>query len=107
MKKTITFNDFIDEFNDSSRKNSFSYDWLKALYEYFESIDEDIELDIVAIDCEYTEYDSIREAYEVYQDDYDELCEDEDERDERANEYLNDNTQVIHMDNGGIIIANF
>lgn len=111
MKKTISFCDFQDSFTNCGRGDSFTYDWLKALYEYLTQLEDDcgieIELDAIALDCDYTEYDSVKEAYEAYQDDYDELCEDEEERDERANEYLNDNTQVIHMDNGGVIIANF
>ena len=102
MKKSIGFCEFTDSFR-GERSDTFSYNGLKALYEYLEQYEEDtveeIELDTIALCCEFTEYDSIREAYEVYKDDYDTLCEEEDERDERANEYLIDNTQVIHIDN--------
>ena len=66
----------------------------------------EIELDPIAFDCEYTEYEDIKEAYEVYESDYEELGEDDDERDEKALEYLQDNTQVIEFE-GGVIISNF
>lgn len=111
MKNTVGFCEFQDAFTNCGRGESFTYDGFKALYDYLTQLEDDcgteIELDVIALDCEYTEYDSIKEAYEVYKDDYDSLCEDEEERDERANEYLLENTQVIHMNNGGTIIANF
>ena len=111
MKKVVWFCDFQDAFRNYLRENSFSYEGLKALYDYIEEYEEscwiEMELDVIALDCEFTEYSSIKEAYEVYENDYAELCEDEEDRDERANQYLLENTQVIHMDNGGIIISNF
>ena len=111
MKKNISLYDFRDAFQSSSNyRNNFTYDWLDALFEYFENLEsdigEEIDFDMVAICCEYSEYESIQEAYEVYEEDFISLSEDEEERNEIALEWLEDNTQVIKFDTG-IIIQDF
>lgn len=111
MKKTISLYDFQDAFKSSDTyKNNFTYDWLVALFDYFEeleeSIGEEIDFDMVAICWEYSEYESIQEAYEVYEEDFISLSEDEEERNEKALEWLEYNTQVIIFDTG-IIIQDF
>ena len=53
MIKTISEYDFIREWETSSRKDSFSYEGLRVLYEYLSEF-EDLELDIIAIDCVLT-----------------------------------------------------
>ena len=59
MKRTITESEFIDAFQ-GSYADSFSYEGKKALFEYFTELEEDtsfeMELDPIAIHCEYTEY---------------------------------------------------
>tara|TARA_R110000744_G_scaffold327413_1_gene433123 strand:+ start:239 stop:520 length:282 start_codon:yes stop_codon:yes gene_type:complete len=61
--------DFERAFKRYEREN-FSYDGLKALFEYLEEYEEgtgeEIELDVIALCCEYAEYDSLKE----YNDDY-------------------------------------
>ena len=110
MKKTITFSDFADAFRDYGREDNFSYFGLQALFEYLEQLEEDcgteIELDIVAICCEFTEYSDLDEIRGIYWD----LPEDEEE----ALEWLQDRTQVITWEErtfdgieSGIIIGNF
>jgi hypothetical protein len=71
MIKTISRYDFEDSFNESDTyKNNFSYEGKKALYEYLteyeESTGEQIELDIVALCCDYTEYENIEAVKENY-----------------------------------------
>jgi len=66
MKKTLSFYDFCDEWEKwEDRKNTFSYEGKKALFEYLEeyeeSTGEEIELDIIALCCDYTEYESFEE----------------------------------------------
>jgi hypothetical protein len=125
--KTISSYAFHDEFQSSdSRKDTFSYNARQALFEYLDDLsdqcDEPIELDIVSICCEYTEYESAIEAVDAYTEDCpylldeDELIESDgtsidtvtliEKQTEKALEYLNDNTRVIEFD-GGIIIQNF
>ena len=114
MKKTISLYDFREAFKSSSNyKDNFTYDWLDALFDYFEQreedIDEEIDFDMVAICCDYSEYESIQEAYEAYEvygENFTTLSEDEEERNEIALEWLQDNTQVIIFDTG-IIIQDF
>ena len=59
MKKTLSAYDFVNEFEKSNRANQFTTQGLFRLYDYFEEYEvetgEDIELDIIAICCEYTE----------------------------------------------------
>lgn len=95
MKKTIGVYEFIDEFRDSQYKNNFSYEGLKALYEYFEEYEEvegiEIELDIVAIACDWTEYDNFEGIKEYYED-------------IETMEDLENITSVIEASNGHLII---
>ena len=74
MKTTITRNNFIDAFYDSQYKNNFSFEGLHVLYDYFEELEsstgEEIELDVVAIACEYEE-ESIQELLDYYTAAYD------------------------------------
>ena len=75
MKRTINFNDFVDEFNRfEDRKDQFSYHGKRALFEHVENYEEDtgkqIELDIVALCCEFTEFANLEEFQEVYHSNY-------------------------------------
>ena len=58
MKQTINFYQFRDAFKNL-RPNNFSYEGLTVLWEYFEQYEEststEIELDVIAICCDYTE----------------------------------------------------
>ena len=71
--------DFKNYFKSSQYKNNYSMEGLYTLYNYLndlsEDIGEDIELDIIAIACDFNEYESLEEALEQYQDinTYDEL----------------------------------
>ena len=58
MKQSINFYDFEYAF-DKLRPNNFSYKGLEVLWQYFEEYEEstctEIELDVIAICCDYTE----------------------------------------------------
>ena len=84
---------------------AWSYNGAKALAEYLDDMDEDMELDIVDIRCTYSEYDNAVEAASSYSWDKD-TDQDEEEQEANALEYLQDHTQVIQFD-GGIIIQQF
>jgi len=117
MKQSINFSQFHDAFRDHDRLDNFSYDGLKALYEWIEDLDEqcdtETELDVIALCCEFTEYASADEAasnyfdYEgmEYDDDGGELNTPE-EVEEKALNYLRDSTLAIEFDSG-IIIQDF
>ena len=62
MKQTINFSQFTDAFTSYGRDDQFSYDGLKALFDYLEQLEDDcgtdFELDVIALCCEFSEYDS-------------------------------------------------
>lgn len=68
--KRVNFNDFLEEFKKFGREEQFSYEGKKALFEYLnefsDDIGEPIELDIIGICCDFTEYKNI----EQFNDDY-------------------------------------
>ena len=110
---TLGFYEFMDNWPES-RKNQFSYDGKKALFDYFDELDESIEFDPVAICCDFTEYQNATEGASNYFEfegmtfdvDGAEL-ETRDEVEAKALKFLQDRTTVLELENGGIIIANF
>jgi len=100
MKEYVTESTFIDAFKQSdTRKNQFSYEGLKALYEYFEeyedSTGEELEFDMIGICCEYMEYDSLKE----YNDDYSKKC--------KEIEEIAEYTELIKIDDERFIIQQY
>jgi len=97
MKQTVSQNDFTEAFKQANREDNFSYDGLCALFNYFEEYegdcDQEIELDVIAICCEFTEYEGFEEIQEAYPN-IDSL------------EELQMNTSVIEFTDG-IIIQDF
>ena len=66
----ISINDFQRAFIDFNRGSQFSNEALDGLYEYLEELEGDIgeeyELDVIALCCEYSEYNSKGEYYDQY-----------------------------------------
>ena len=98
MFQQINEYDFIKAF-EQVRPDNFSRAGLSALYDYFEQLEEDIgnpiELDVIAICCEYSEYESLEEFQEDYGDDYQSIDE------------IEQVTTVISVDDSGFIILQF
>jgi hypothetical protein len=94
----VTKHSFIDAFKQSSRKDQFSYDALGIIYEYLEelsdSVSENIELDIVAICCEYAES-SLSDLASDYDIDLEGL--EGEDRIEAIVSYMEQNTYVLGM----------
>ena len=105
MRQTINKSQFRDAFSDMGRGDQFSYDALGLLYDYLEEVDEDFELDVIAICCDFSE-DSIEDIASNYSIDLGEL-EDEDEKKEAVIEYLNNNTSVVGETKDGIVYQQF
>ena len=101
MKQTINESMFMDAFQSCDRGTQFSYDGMKALFEYLESYEDDTgeqwELDVIALCCEYTEYGCLDEFWQNYdEDNYPDM------------QTIEDNTPVIDIPNStGFIIQNF
>ena len=94
MKQTITESQFRDAFRDI-RPNNFSYAALGELYEWLEQYEEDteqeMELDVIALCCDFSEY-----TLEELENDYGYLAEGEElETLEEWADFLNDHTFVI------------
>ncbi len=70
LVKKVSFNDFLEEFRRYEREDQFSYEGKKALYDYLSDLSEDlgepIELDIIGICCDFTEYTSLEEFIDNY-----------------------------------------
>ena len=76
MKQSVSIYDFERAFKRYEREN-FSYDGLKALFENLEEFEdgtgEEVELDVIALCCEYAEYDSLKEYNDAYDTKYGEI----------------------------------
>lgn len=107
--QTIDKHAFIDAFKQSSRKDQFSHEALEAIFEYLEeysdSTGEPVELDIVAICCDWTEADwkTIAEDYRIDLED----CDYDEERIEAVRYYLEDETQCVELSEGSFVYVNF
>ena len=99
MYTQVTFNDFYNAFQ-AVRPDNFSRDGLRALFDYYEDLEAEvgmIELDVIAICCEWTEasYDEFEEMYPDIEP-YDGIL-----------EFLYDNTTVIELPDGKLLATNF
>ena len=98
MKQSVSMYDFERAFKRYEREN-FSYDGLKALFEYLEEYEEgtgeEVELDVIALCCEYAEYDSLKEYNDDYGTEYDEI------------DLIQDDTTLIKIDDERFIILQY
>jgi len=105
MKETLTINEVAHRLY-ADKNAGWSWDGAKALAEYMEQYEEDLgeelELDVVAIRCDYSEYDSALEAAQEYR--FEPESEEEEYLEEEALEWLEANTTVIRVKGGGVII---
>lgn len=104
MIQIITQGRFINAFDQSSRGRSWSLRGLEALYDFLEDVDPNYELDVVALDCQYSDYNSMGDL----QNDYEHLFdEDEEYDDDDIVDVLNEHTTVIPYDGGVVINTEF
>ena len=98
MKTTVQEHDFINAFKEYNREDNFSYEGRRALFEFFEEYEEltreEIELDVIALCCDYTEYKDLDELKENY-------------TDIESMEELEERTLVIMINDKSFIIKNF
>ena len=121
MKKTINLYQFRDAFMDI-RPDSFSYEGLELLFnwyeEYEDSTGEEMELDVIAI-CGDWDESTVEEVINnyivstqnsnttVYNDTVNDAlgdCDDDEERSEVIEEWLQDNTMVAGVTESGSIV---
>ena len=96
MKQSVNFSAFCDAFHAYKRYDQFGYTALQILFEYLEEMEygtsEEIELDVIALCCDYS-VDSVADIASNYDIDLSE-CEDDEERKFAVLDYLQDNTQI-------------
>ena len=102
---------FREAFRLAGRMDQFSYEGLEVLFDYLDELSEDtgepIELDVVALCCDYYES-SVEELIDNYNIDLSEVDEDDpDSIIEVVREYLEDNTSVCGQVSDGFVYAAF
>ena len=109
MKKTVNYYDFVRAFQDAGRGDQFSLTALGAIFDYIEQYEQDsgeeIELDVVAICCDWNEatWQEIADDYEI---DLTE-CSDDAEKIQAVEEHLEYHTQFVNMGEGNFIYVAF
>jgi hypothetical protein len=94
---TVNEYDFIRAFEDQ-RPDNFSTLALSAMFDWLDDLSDQtetpMELDVVAICCEFSEYESLEELQGNY-------------TDIESLDDLHDNTLVIELPGGGLVIQDF
>jgi len=108
MKQTVGFSEFQDSFQ-RLRPSNFSPEGLGILWDYLEQYEQDcgveIELDVIAICCDFSESD-----WESIAKDYDfdlSECETDDEKIEEVKKCLEENGALIGEVEGGFVYRDF
>ena len=111
MKITVTESMFKDQFKAYGREDNFSNAGLSALFEHLteseQDVGEEMELDVIALCCEFTES-SVTEIIGDYGFDFPDCVEMEDQFN-AVLEYLENETVVVYSDEdtGMILYQNF
>lgn len=104
MIQTISVYDFRDAFKRCGRGDQFSYEGLELIFDYIEeyedSTGEQVELDVVALCCEWCEQspEDIAVAYNL------EICVSEENTLQTVLEYLHDETLVAGVTESGNVV---
>lgn len=105
MYQSVSFSSFVDAFK-GLRPENFSYDGLSILFDYLEDYEdqtgETIELDVIAICCDYVEYSwgDVAREYSIR------INEDDDVK-ETVLSYLENNTSVCGYDDDVVVFLSF
>ena len=106
MKTIVTQYSFVDAFRACGRESQFSSHALRALFEHLERVEEDtdteLELDPIALCCEWAEYPTALDAAKDYG-----YLEGVDSKDESPIEWLSNRTDVVRVWENGVIIRQF
>lgn len=98
MKQSVNLYTFRRAF-ETLRPDNFSYAGQEALFDYLEeyeeSTGEEVELDVIALCCDFSEYENLEEFQKAYSKDYETL------------EDIEQATTVIRVDDDSFIIQDF
>ncbi|CAB5194747.1 hypothetical protein UFOVP176_31 [uncultured Caudovirales phage] len=103
-----TASQFRDQFHRYGRGDQFSYEALGLIFDYLNDCGSDVELDVIAICCEFSE-ESWEQVTTNYSFDIDSLEDlDEDEKIKVVRSYLEDNTSVVgETSTGSFVFVQF
>lgn len=107
MKTTVSLHDFREAFRTMGHNDNFSYEGIELLFEYLEqyedSTGQELELDVIAICCDFYEMDptTINDEYSLDLDLSDMY---EAEAAEAVAEALNDQTSVVGTTSAGTVV---
>lgn len=103
----VNLSDFRDAFRAAGRKDQFSYDGLRVIFDYLEEYEEStgepVELDVIAICCDYYEM-TPEEIIEANNIPYDAS---EDDLWDTVRDFLNDRTIIVGETDETIVFAQF
>lgn len=113
MKTTVSLYDFRREF-EQCRPNNFSYEGLNALFDYLEDYEEqtgeEIELDVIALCCDYAE-DTVADIARTYSIDLNDADPEADDYEDQCRQivfdYLSDRTSVVGDTADGFVYLSF
>jgi hypothetical protein len=90
MIQTLRLSDFTNAFRNSDRADQFSYEAQTILFDYFEECDPQMEFDMIAICCEWSENtpEELADMYGV----------------DNVLDYLENHTQVAGITDAGTIV---
>lgn len=104
MFQSVTFSSFCDSFHNLDRQDQFTYAGKRVLFDYLEEYEaatgDSVELDVIALCCEYVEstHAEVMRDYSL----------DSDTTEEQVLEWLQDNTSVCgETKEGTIVFAQF
>jgi len=104
MIQTIQLSDFRSSFYNMGRKDQFSYEGLGLIFEYIEDYERDngeqVELDVIALCCEWNEL-SAEDVIDQYSTDIDTEGMTDDEINAAVEEYLLNETQLAGRTTAG------
>lgn len=108
MKQTIThLSQFFEAFKRCGRGEQFSYEGLGLIYDYIEeyeqSTGDEIELDVIALCCEWDELD-YKDAFNTYPIECDQENPSDEDVLQAVLDYLYDETQVAGVTSSGSIV---
>ena len=98
MKTTVNFSDFVDGFQKMGRENQFSPEALNLIFDYLEEIDENMDFDMIAICCNFTES-TLDDINNDFDKNFKSLS--------AARKFLEEQTNVIGATNDSIVYENF
>lgn len=108
MKTTVYFSEFRDYFHEI-RPDNFSYQALRILFDYLEEFEEstgeEVEFDVIAICCDFSEdsFENIADLYGIELD----LETDEDEQKQQVIDFLQSEGTYVGDSINGIVYRNF